>query len=331
MKWLSLLFVVFIFLSCSKEAKLEEINQEHRKQYWKKLPDFPIEQQIKPVSFVLNNEIYIGLGDLPGKSFWKFNTQTENWIRIADFPGYSRYGALSFSLDNKGYVGLGYYEYSCGYGPYWNNDIYFYDPMDNKWTKIDPYYDGIDRGTTFVLNNKVFHIGGGKFSVTQLKTINLDIKELDFNTLSPPDLKGMRSPSHSYVFDGAAYIITDGESNEFNQVYRYDPISKVIEFKSNLPDMVLWQGCALVLNSYGYFGGGYLRNGYSRENKNHKFYKFDHRNNSWEYAFDYPGEATENLIAAGVNGKLYMGIGKLTTNNGGKNSTEFWCYDPKGF
>ncbi|MCZ8216076.1 MAG: hypothetical protein O9262_07550, partial [Cyclobacteriaceae bacterium] len=89
-------------------------------------------------SFVINNEVYIGLGQSPTgytKDFWKYNLDTDIWERIADFPGHFRSSPFSFALGNRGYTGGGYnlIEPQWPYPKF--EDLWQFNPELDQWTQ----------------------------------------------------------------------------------------------------------------------------------------------------------------------------------------------------
>ncbi|MHB1279600.1 MAG: kelch repeat-containing protein, partial [Bacteroidia bacterium] len=70
-------------------------------------------------------------------------------------PGGGRDGGLSFSIGSKGYIGGGFD------GQNVHDDMYEYDPSQNKWTLLDPFPGGaVIFPASFVINGKAY-VGTG--------------------------------------------------------------------------------------------------------------------------------------------------------------------------
>lgn len=103
----------------------------------KKISDFPNVRLSAPTGFLIDDNIYIGLGQstVEGdtKEFWKYNISAGDWTRVADFPGNYKVNAYSFSITGRGYIGGGFNLIKWPYPKM--NDHWEYDPKDDKWTR----------------------------------------------------------------------------------------------------------------------------------------------------------------------------------------------------
>jgi hypothetical protein len=94
-----------------------------------------------PAAFSINGKGYLGVGWVSQKNanvsdFYEYDPETDAWTKKASFPGTLRGSATSFSLPNgKGYVMMGY---ANELGLYLN-DVWEYDPAENKWTRLDDF------------------------------------------------------------------------------------------------------------------------------------------------------------------------------------------------
>jgi hypothetical protein len=103
---------------------------------WTPKAAFPGEDRINTTNIVMNNEGYVGLGNMnyPIKNFndtYKYNPVTDSWTRIADYSGQGRGLALSFVWNGNLYVGGGNVRDQFSTGGL--DDWWSYDPQTDKW------------------------------------------------------------------------------------------------------------------------------------------------------------------------------------------------------
>ena len=82
-------------------------------QVWTKKANFPGEPITEAVSFVIDNQAYVGTGYTGAtwplnvsNEFWRYNAENDTWVNIESMP-YARQGGLSFSIGNRAFVGVG--------------------------------------------------------------------------------------------------------------------------------------------------------------------------------------------------------------------------------
>lgn len=116
---------------------------------WLKLADFPGTKRSNAASFIINGEIYFGLGvNMYARlsDFWKYNIQTDTWTQLKNFPGSPRYDAIHYTLNSKGYI-VG------GYSGDPNSDVWQYEPVSDTWTKLYNVYSSyLDSRSPFCQN-----------------------------------------------------------------------------------------------------------------------------------------------------------------------------------
>jgi|GEM_PF-6226945 len=124
---------------------------------------FPGVGRFGAVRFVINDLVYVGLGEAGAgnypKDFYKYDAGTNQWTQIANFPGAGRETGIAFTVNGKGYVGLGVSFVGATTTIF--KDIWRYDPGTNAWTQLGDF-DGAGRSnaTAFVLNNSAY-VGTG--------------------------------------------------------------------------------------------------------------------------------------------------------------------------
>lgn len=87
--------------------------------------------------FLINDDIYIGLGLVDNsnysKEIWKYNISSDTWIRMSDFPGEFRMNAYSFTLNGEWYLGGGF-NLINGQWPYPKfTDLWKFNPETKVW------------------------------------------------------------------------------------------------------------------------------------------------------------------------------------------------------
>jgi N-acetylneuraminic acid mutarotase len=144
------LFILFFFC----------INQPHA-QNWQQIEDFSGTPRDDASSFMLNNDVYVGLGMDNGfqcqTNFKKFNTINQSWENTTGLPlNEERQYATSFSWEGKGYIFGGL---NCN-GDFLN-DLWSYDPLINEWEEL-PSLPSFGRSgmSNFVIDGKVYVVGG---------------------------------------------------------------------------------------------------------------------------------------------------------------------------
>ena len=118
----------------SSIARLFEFDVQRNN--WARKQNFPGAPRNSPVSFVVDNKAYVGLGgNTTGEftDFWCFDPATEGWTQVADYPGQSRGAAKGFTIGNLGYVGAGLNKDGTHLKEFWA-----FDPNPRKkikWTR----------------------------------------------------------------------------------------------------------------------------------------------------------------------------------------------------
>jgi N-acetylneuraminic acid mutarotase len=128
---------------------------------WLQKKSYPSSATDACVSFVLNNNIYVGEGfnesDFTNE-FWKYNTLEDSWTRLKDFPGDSRMGAVLCEGTDHIYFGMGYHT-----GNY--NDWWEYFPLTDNWKQLKALPDnGRVNAISLTINNRYFVSTGRCFA-----------------------------------------------------------------------------------------------------------------------------------------------------------------------
>ena len=208
------------------------------------------------IKFVLLYEPIYNVGDI-----WEYNPETNLWYQRTSFP---RAGGISngigFSIGSKGYVGLGMATGLAGgnqYGP--QNDFYEYDPIQNKWTRLNDF-PGAPRycDVGFSMNGKGYVGLGYSFEGNSIIYYK-DFWEYDQATdewTRLPDFPGEGRYQHvlGYGVDGSCYIGL-GDINDF---YKYDVAKREWTNLSYLPGSERTGSFSFGIGSNIYYGGGVI-------------------------------------------------------------------------
>lgn len=144
---------------------------------WSKKADFPGASTNGCISFVHNNDIYIGFG-FTGTSFtkemWRYSTQNDSWESLTEFSGNARVGGVTTTDGTRFFFGTGYNTKNF-------NDWWEYYPETNTWKQLKNMPDkGRVNGVALCVKNRFFvstgrHFGG-ELTTGKLYT---DISEYD--------------------------------------------------------------------------------------------------------------------------------------------------------
>jgi len=115
-----------------------------------------------PSSFTIDNNVYVGAGQRTGTSlyndFYRMDGDSYFWYQIETEEDMTpRYDAGSFSLNGKGYIvggsGVNY--------PYALHDVWQFDPVSEKWKRINDFPTIFSGGVSIYGENRAF-VGFGK-------------------------------------------------------------------------------------------------------------------------------------------------------------------------
>ena len=98
---------------------------------WSQIASFPGDARRGAISFVINNEGYVGTGQTDfgnTATFYKYSPTFNFWTQIPSLPGGARTSSVAFAIGNNGYVGTGQTDFGS------TNDFWQYTPSTNNWT-----------------------------------------------------------------------------------------------------------------------------------------------------------------------------------------------------
>ncbi|MDO1451697.1 kelch repeat-containing protein [Rhodocytophaga aerolata] len=200
------------------------------------------------ISFVLDNKVYIGLGENgSGQSpFYEYTPETDSWKRLENFPGnngLANVAATTFALKGKGYVVGGANSFS-------NKQCWMYSPQSDEWTRLSDF-PGTDRHSAagFVINNKAYVGTGVTKTGAGNQVVLSDFWEFDGDSgqwSKKADFPGKgRYGAAGFVIHGKGYIglgwkdirnaSLEREIEYYTDLWQYSAEDNIWTKKSSLP------------------------------------------------------------------------------------------------
>jgi N-acetylneuraminic acid mutarotase len=123
---------------------------------WQTLANIPGGPRVNAMSFALNGVGFLGLGILSGtfdRNLYRYDPTANTWTTATPFPGISTIWAVAAPIDNnRAFIRT-------------LNECWLYE--SDRWTQIaTPFGSSQGYETAFVVNNKVYLIGGFNFRST---------------------------------------------------------------------------------------------------------------------------------------------------------------------
>jgi N-acetylneuraminic acid mutarotase len=197
------------------------------------------------VSFVLNGEAYIGLGQTGNNqytnSFYRYVKNKDRWdLLTSKFPGDGRAYAISFIANGKAYVGLGETtDATTGKVNRVFADLYEYDPATDSWSNFDKgsqaAMKGVGQATVFTVTEggkTVAHIMGGRNSLGTQNvwyTYTPSTNTWAFPVNNQVELK--RFGAIAVTINNKGYVIGGkDDSKTWDNVMQYDPNATSLKY-----------------------------------------------------------------------------------------------------
>jgi N-acetylneuraminic acid mutarotase len=193
---------------------------------WIQKKDFPGTGTDACVSFVYNDEIYLGSGysgwGNTQYEFWKYSLVNDAWTKLADFTGSPRFGAVACTNGKRIFFGAGFKTYNT-------NDWWEYFPQSDSWKQVEAMPDGRVNAIALSVNDRFF-VATGRFFQGNLTGghVKSDITEYDadrnvwYNRGNIPN--GNRENAISFVINGIAYIgFGENDQTVLNDLWSFKP------------------------------------------------------------------------------------------------------------
>ena len=284
---------------------------------WKLESYFPDQTELShPVSFVIGNELFIGLGReyLTGDNlkFWKVDLDTWNWSSQSYLGAKSR-----SSFFGPGYFGGGIYELS-GFQGSWvpNNEFWIYDEISGEFHQESLLPFQLAGAQTIQMAGGFYLVGGSKQNMAP----NYTIYYFDFGTRVWSTIKEAPRDFTSRViyfdFQEDLYFFED------NVLYKFDIEQNVTEFISVYPGSGGSNGIANVIGDRVYIG---------LFDRSREIFQYDFIYRAWTRKVFFTGWPQEITVASWVyDYKIYVMRTALTNFSPG-DQMEIWTFEPEKF
>ena len=253
---------------------------------WQKKSEYPGKVSYDQASFVINDKIYVGLGESLSNEFYEYDPTSDQWTKIADFPSVVQ-RPTGFSINGKGYI---YANDDCV------EDAIFaeYDPVSNSWTEKSNFPGTID------CNYISFSIGNHGY-VGQESFWRYDPSKDEWTQVAAFPYNG-RAVTFSTDSEGYVVLSSGSKAKEF---WKYDATSNAWERLSDYPGLPVDYnvstthvvGAGFVVGEYAYVGSkstGLFPN----KGENNSFWKYDFKDDAWEEinigSFNFSGTSSNS-------------------------------------
>lgn len=295
--------------------------------------DFPGSGRFGAVRFVINDMVYVGLGEagegVYPKDFYKFDPVSNQWTPIADFPGAGRETGIAYTVNGKGYVGLGISFVGGSTNVF--SDLWRYDPVGDTWTQLGNFDGGArSKAAAFVLNGSAY-IGTGINAQFGFLNDWWKYDPVADNWIVQNNLDNItyRYGSVAFVANNKAYL-AGGRGNAgvfFSEVHEFDPNHASNGWVLKATDAVNLQfvsAAAFVINNNAYLCYGLNANFVTR---------FDLVTNEINNLGDLLGLGDPVRYAPvayfTTTGKGYLGLGytSVVANQASAYKRDFWQFN----
>jgi len=296
---------------------------------WIKSSSFPGSPRGAAVSFVIDDDAYVGTG-YNGKdclnTFYKYNLQ-QGWTKIANFPGTARREAVAFTANGKGYVGTGVDEDDNRQSDFWE-----YNPTTNTWIKVTSEFPGGARQSAIAFSiNNIAYVGTGYGWQEGEDRNNLkDFYKFENGDWTKIDFDGEKSRNATtFVINKKAYVVSGDNSQK--HVWEYAP-SKVsstsngwtrkrnLDQDYNNEEAQRSEAISFVIDNKAYIATG-KKGAYSRE-----VWEYEPTKDEWTKKTSLEDEipSREDAVAFSLNNRGFF----TTGNASGNYLDDTWEFNP---
>lgn len=201
---------------------------------WNAKADFPGSARVGPSSFVIDDILYFGTGNILFgpvlKDWWKYDPSSDTWVQLNDFAGVERYAAVGFTIESKGYITTGYSSGSM-------NDLWEYDPASDTWTQKTSLPDAEKYlAAGFSLLGKGYLITGYENPLGDVKDV-WEYDPISDSWLQKGDFAGVaRRQACAFSSSTHGYLATGGINGpDLTDAWEYDPVTDTWGALPDLP------------------------------------------------------------------------------------------------
>jgi len=317
------LLVSLTMTACSDDEEEELVGN------WKKFDTFTGAPRSGAVAFVINEEVYMGLGynneeDVRYQNFYKYNVTTQSWTKIKDFPGVGRNKAVAFAVNGKGVVGSGFDgKNKC-------NDFWVYDPATDEWTPTNEFPGAARYGAVaFSIGDKGY-VGTGYTDDGASK----DFYQFNFNPEDNsnsweaiPEIPGdKRRDASTFVIGKKAYVVCGSNNSSYcKTLVEFDPekltagtspwndkLRKIYNVSDDSYDDEYSTIIGSNKASFVMGGLGYVTTGGSGT-PGKITWEYNPTTDLWTERTNFEGVARNEAIAFSIGDQGYVGLGKTST------------------
>ena len=258
---------------------------------WTKKSKLPSYNWNYTVSYSINNEGYVGLGQ--GNRIFKYNSIDDSWTLKAEVTGWNSLYPVFFQIDDHGYFGKGgtddFYQLSFN-----SSNITFTEKSDIP----DVNTSG---ASTFVIDGKAYIVCGGSQQYTRLRQYD---PKTDTWTLLKNFPSYARRLGIAFSHNGKGYAGW-GVFNEYqyNDLYEYNPLTDIWTKKSNFPGKEIRGAIAFIINGRIYVGLGLAQDKMNIRD----IWEYHPDSDAWTYATTIPNNGGEGTFVFVINNKAYIG------------------------
>jgi N-acetylneuraminic acid mutarotase len=303
-----------IFAGCDRDKDSESNQNDTTAEEWKQLTNFGGAKRCRATCFCLNGKIYVGHGEGrdPYDDFWEYNPVSDQWQRLGNCPKTNP--LVYFSIGNKGYV---VYYMQNNMSALWE-----YDAITNEWIQKTNLPDGLSTAYLFSFASNSKGYVGKSGSLWEYNPQNDTWTEKQSISIATCESRGVCINNKGYIFAGG---ISTGNGSSADVVWEYDIELNQWTPKSNLP-MYIDDFVSFTINNKIYIGIGIISS-YSSTywDFNNTIYELNLDKNEWTRKTGLPAENRQGAIAAVLNNKVYIGLGK---NAYGSSYNDFWQFTP---
>ncbi|PZX20368.1 galactose oxidase-like protein [Breznakibacter xylanolyticus] len=291
---------------------------------WTKYDTFTGAPRSGAVVFVINEEVYMGLGYNSEETkryqdFYKYNVNKKEWTKLKDFPGVGRNKAVAFAVDGKGVVGSGFDgKNKC-------KDFWVYNPATDEWTETNEFPGDARYGAVaFAIGDKGY-VGTG-YTEDGAKKDFYQFNPADNSWVAIPEIPGdKRRDATAFVINDKAYVVCGSNNSTVSkQLYVFDPSllggtgSPWTEKRKiyNVSDESYDDDYSTIIGtnkvSFVMGGLGYVTTGGSGT-PGKITWEYNPLTDLWTERTNFEGVARNEAIAFTVGDKGYVGLGKTSS------------------